>query len=118
MLPQMRFYETWGRDIEVKFHDIAGDDEAAQRADLVAVKAMKPFAWCIHAGRQGLFDVPRDGVAQAKIPVMGFAQRRKDEPAGAVPLGLRATPRRPRSTPPRSSASNSSARRRSTAATT
>jgi hypothetical protein len=44
MLPQMRFYETWGRDIEVKFLESSGNDEAAQRADLVAIKAMKPFA--------------------------------------------------------------------------
>src|SRR5262245_36736760 len=43
LLPNMRFYETWGRDIEIKFHTSSGNDEAAQRADLVAIKAMKPF---------------------------------------------------------------------------
>ncbi len=32
MLPQMHFYETWGRDIEVKFVTSSGDDETAQRA--------------------------------------------------------------------------------------
>ena len=44
LLPQMKYYETWGRDIEVKFITSSGSDEAAQRADVVAVKAMKPFA--------------------------------------------------------------------------
>ena len=40
----MRFYETWGRDIEVHFYISSGTDEPAQRADIVAIKAMKPFA--------------------------------------------------------------------------
>ena len=49
LLPQMRFYETWGRDLEVKFYTSTGDDETAQRADLVAITAMKPFAVVILA---------------------------------------------------------------------
>ena len=44
LLPALRFYETWGRDLEVHFYTSTGSDEAAQRADLVAIKAMKPFA--------------------------------------------------------------------------
>ena len=37
-------YETWGRDVEFKFVKSSGTDEASQRADAVAVAAMKPFA--------------------------------------------------------------------------
>src|SRR5439155_20633241 len=44
LLPIMKFYETWGRDIEVRFLTSTGQDEAAQRADAVKVKAEKPFA--------------------------------------------------------------------------
>ena len=44
LLPQMKFFETWGRDVEIKFLTSSGSDEAAQRADVVAIKAMKPFA--------------------------------------------------------------------------
>ncbi|MFI5045731.1 MAG: hypothetical protein ACHQIG_01590 [Acidimicrobiia bacterium] len=38
------FYEQWGRSIDVTFYTSTGTDEAAQRADFVAIKAMKPFA--------------------------------------------------------------------------
>ncbi|HEY7107245.1 MAG TPA: ABC transporter substrate-binding protein [Acidimicrobiia bacterium] len=71
MLPQMRFYETWGRDVEVRFYRSSGDDEAAQRADLVAIKAMKPFAVIVFAQpRTGA--VLESGIATAKIPVIGY----------------------------------------------
>jgi hypothetical protein len=36
-------YETWGRTVEYEFVKSTGSDEAAQRADALAVKAMKPF---------------------------------------------------------------------------
>ena len=71
LLPQMKFYETWGRDIEVKFITSSGSDEAAQRADVVAVKAMKPFA-VFHEVVKGL-DVLETEIAKAKIPIMGFS---------------------------------------------
>ena len=44
LVPQLRFYETWGRDLEAHFYTSGGTDEQAQRADIVAIKAMKPFA--------------------------------------------------------------------------
>ena len=37
-------YETWGRTVEFTFVKATGQDEAAQRADAVAVASMKPFA--------------------------------------------------------------------------
>ena len=84
MLPLMRFYETWGRDIEVKFHTSSGDDETAQRADLVAITAMKPFAVVILAQPvKGTFKVLESGIAAAKIPVMGYAASAKDTNAQA-----------------------------------
>ena len=46
-------YETWGRDIEFKFVKSTGTDETAQRADAVAVNAMKPFAVIDAASRIG-----------------------------------------------------------------
>ena len=84
LLPQMRFFETWGRDIEVKFHESSGNDEAAQRADLVAVKAMKPFAAIVYAQPPaGLppFSVLEGGLAQAKILVMGYAATAREASA-------------------------------------
>ena len=84
LLPQMRFYETWGRDIEVKFVTSTGDDETAQRADLVTITAMKPFAVVILAQPvKGTFKVLESGIAAAKIPVMGYAASAKDTNAQA-----------------------------------
>jgi hypothetical protein len=37
-------YETWGRTVEYQFVESTGSDETAQRADALAIKAMKPFA--------------------------------------------------------------------------
>ena len=36
-------YETWGRTVEYEFVKSTGPDETAQRADALAIKAMKPF---------------------------------------------------------------------------
>jgi hypothetical protein len=77
MLPQMRFYETWGRDVEMRFYPSSGNDEAAQRADLVAIKAMKPFAVIMYAQPPTGY-VLESGLATAKIPVMGFAATSAD----------------------------------------
>lgn len=71
LIPQMRFFNTWGRDVEIVFHTSSGDDEAAQRADVVAIKAMKPFA-VFHLVVQGL-DVLETELAKDKIPVMGYS---------------------------------------------
>jgi hypothetical protein len=71
VLPQMKFYETWGRDVEIKFVTSSGSDEAAQRADVVAIKAMKPFA-VFHLIVAGL-DVLETELAKAHIPVMGYS---------------------------------------------
>jgi len=38
------FYEQWGRSIDVTYYTSSGIDETAQRADAVAIAAMKPFA--------------------------------------------------------------------------
>ncbi len=79
MLPLMKFYETWGRDIEVKFVTSSGDDETAQRADLVAITDLKPFAVLILAQPvRGTFKVLESGIAQRKIIVMGYTALPKD----------------------------------------
>ena len=71
LLPLMKYYETWGRDIEVKFVTSSGDDETAQRADAVTVKAEKPFA-VINFVALGL-DVLDAELAKAKVLVWGAA---------------------------------------------
>src|SRR5262245_28919449 len=67
VLPQMKFYETWGRDLEMKFVTSSGSDEQSQRADVVKIEAMKPFA-VFHLIVAGL-DVLETELAKAKIPV-------------------------------------------------
>jgi hypothetical protein len=37
-------FETWGRKVEFTFFTSSGYDEAAQRADAVSIKQLKPFA--------------------------------------------------------------------------
>jgi hypothetical protein len=79
LLPQMRFYETWGRDIEIKFVVSSGDDEAAMRADAVKIKAMKPFAVLAYGQTMtGTNGVLETALAAAKIPVIGYAATQKD----------------------------------------
>jgi hypothetical protein len=39
-----QFYETYGREIDIEFYVRTGVDEAAQRADAIAIAEMKPFA--------------------------------------------------------------------------
>ena len=72
MLPQMRFFETWGRDIEMKFVTSSGNDEAAQRADVVAIKAMKPFA-VVNLVNNPDLDILETALAAAKILATGYA---------------------------------------------
>jgi len=64
------FYEQWGRSIDVTFYTATGIDEAAQRADYVAISAMKPFAVMNFDSYGG--DVLMSQLAQDKILVNGF----------------------------------------------
>ncbi len=81
VLSVMKFYETWGRDFEVNYFTSTGEDETAQRADVVAIKAMKPFA-VFEVTVKGL-DILEQELAKAKIPVMGFATTAKKANAQA-----------------------------------
>jgi hypothetical protein len=65
------FFETYGRTVDLEFVTSSGDDEAAQRADVVTVKAMKPFA-VVDATYTGHPEFEA-GIAAAKIPVFGSA---------------------------------------------
>ena len=86
LLPLMKYYETWGRDIEVKILTSSGNDETAQRADAVAAKADKPFA-VVNFVPAGL-DVLDAEMAKAKILVFGYATTAEKALAQApVPLG-------------------------------
>ena len=71
LLPLMQYYETWGRDIEIRFMTSTGDDETAQRADAVTIQTEKPFA-VINLVTSGL-DVLDADVAKAEILVWGSA---------------------------------------------
>jgi hypothetical protein len=79
--PMMEFYETWGRDIEVKVFESTGADEAAQRADVVSIKALEPFA-VMDTMTTGL-DVLDAELASAKIPVWGFSASSSEATAQA-----------------------------------
>ena len=65
------FYEQWGRAIDVEFYTSTGIDETAQRADMVAIMAMKPFA-VINFDTYGL-DVLVTGLAQKKVLVQSYS---------------------------------------------
>ncbi|MEX1009647.1 MAG: hypothetical protein WD271_17650 [Acidimicrobiia bacterium] len=75
LLAYMKYYETWGRDIEIKFVKSTGSDEQTQRADSVTVKAEKPFA-VLDLTPVGL-DVLEAEMAKAKILVYGYATTTK-----------------------------------------
>jgi hypothetical protein len=72
LIPELRFYETWGRDLEAHFFTSTGSDEAAQRADLVTIRAMKPFAAMNLISGEDL-DVLEAGLAAAKILSWGYS---------------------------------------------
>ena len=64
-------YQTWGRTVELEFQQSSGSDEAAQRADAIAVAAKKPFI-VIDATDQSLgMPVFESEVAKNKIIVNG-----------------------------------------------
>jgi hypothetical protein len=61
---------TYGRDVDLEFVTSSGDDESAQRADAVAVKAKKPFVVVDStASSLPVFDTE---IAAAKIPVFSL----------------------------------------------
>ena len=63
-----RTNEQWGRTVEFEYFDSTGGDEAAQRADAVAVLAMKPFAVIDVGGRNSpAGDVFQTLIAQGKV---------------------------------------------------
>jgi hypothetical protein len=65
LLAMRPYYETWGRDVDVKFFTSSGEDESAQRADAVAIKGMKPFA-VVNTHNSGLGVLAAE-LAKAKI---------------------------------------------------
>jgi hypothetical protein len=71
LIPELRFYETWGRDLEVHFFTSSGSDEQSQRADVVSITAMKPFAAMNLISGQSL-KVLEAGLAAAKILSWGY----------------------------------------------
>jgi hypothetical protein len=77
LIPTLRFYETWGRDLEVHFYTSTGTDEQAQRADIVAITAMKPFAVNILISGFNL-KVLETGLASAKILTWGYTSSYAD----------------------------------------
>jgi hypothetical protein len=72
VLPQMRFFETWGRDVEMRFVTSSGSDEAAQRADVVAIEALKPFA-VVNLVNNPDLDTLETALAAARILTTGYA---------------------------------------------
>jgi hypothetical protein len=81
LLPLLKFYETWGRDIELRFVRSSGTDEAAQRSDAVTIKAMKPFA-AVDLFTAGLLTLEAE-LARAKIVTFGTATTAKQALAQA-----------------------------------
>ena len=71
VFPLMRYYETWGRDIDMRLVESSGVDEAAQRADAVRIKEMKPFA-VMDVVPAGL-DVLDAELANSDILTFGYA---------------------------------------------
>ena len=71
LVPTMRFYETWGRDIELHYLVSSGSDEAAQRADAVTIKEMKPFAAVMISSNEDK-SVLESELAASKIMTFGY----------------------------------------------
>jgi len=75
-------YETWGRTVDFQFVESTGSDEAAQRADAVTVKALKPFAVLDLASSIGTPGVGGGQVFEAALVHDGipYVQPRATEP--------------------------------------
>ena len=78
LLPEMKFYETWGRDLEVHFFTSTGPDESAQRADAVAIAAEKPFAVVTLVNQPNALEVLEAELAAKKIVVQGYTATPED----------------------------------------
>jgi hypothetical protein len=81
LVANLPFYETWGRDIDVSFYTSTGIDETSQRADAVAILAMKPFA-VINFDSFGL-DTLMARLAQAKVMTESFSVSPEESAAQA-----------------------------------
>jgi len=81
LVAQLPHYETWGRDIDLSFYQSTGIDETAQRADAVAILAMKPFA-VINFDSFGL-DTLMGRMAQAKVLNEAYSVAPKESAAQA-----------------------------------
>ena len=108
-------HQTYGRKINLVFVTSSGDDETAQRADAVTVKAKKPFA--VIDGTYTSQPVFGTDLAAAKIPVFANTTSLEATLKQAPYRWAQTDVNRARSTPPSSWASSLPARRRSTPAT-
>ena len=88
LLAQSQYYQTWGRALDIQYYTSSGDDEAAMRADAVAIEAMKPFAAIISVN-SGLGVLAKE-LAKAKILTYDATTSAADCPdALPVPVGGR-----------------------------
>jgi hypothetical protein len=81
LVANMPYYETWGRDIDVRFYTSTGVDETSQRADAVAILEMKPFA-VLNFDSFGL-DTLMGRLAQAKVVNEAFSVSPEESAAQA-----------------------------------
>jgi len=81
LVARLPYYETWGRDIDVSFYTSTGVDETSQRADAVAILAMKPFA-VVNFDSFGL-DTLMGRMAQAKVLNEAFSVSPEESAAQA-----------------------------------
>ena len=65
--PFERFFEQWGRTVEWDFYTSTGSDEAAQRADAIAIIDREPFAAMVVPGGTVL----QTELAAGKVLVLG-----------------------------------------------
>ena len=86
LLAMRSYYETWGREIDVKFYTSTGTRRGAQTADAVAIKAMKPFA--VVNSYNAVYGTMAIELAKAKILVYDAETGREDFTVSrSVPLG-------------------------------
>jgi hypothetical protein len=64
-------YQTWGRKPVYEFVEASGNDEAAQRADALKIKDMKPFIVVVAANQSTGLPVLEAELAKARIIVNG-----------------------------------------------
>ena len=70
-IAQFGTYQTWGRHPVYEFVEASGNDEAAQRADAVKIKGMKPFIVIVAANQSTGLPVLEAELAKARIIVNG-----------------------------------------------